>query len=170
MARQELGDGCVYFCATLPTSAHSSLLQDGVVFYVMIQRALAIGAAVQGDVRQVTAGSDAASELASWQPLSEPPDGVLSTSRSLLAGAFQRDDKLIALNRPASEDRVERLSDTAVEKLFLGLPFRHVRERVGSATSLAREVWRAFVLLMALALMVEAWLCLPERKGAAANE
>src|SRR5690606_10536340 len=42
------GSGAAYFCGTTPESAHSSLAQDGVVFYVMIQRALAAGTEALG--------------------------------------------------------------------------------------------------------------------------
>ena len=35
---------------------------------------------------------------------------------------------------------------------------------MGNASALASEVWRAFLFAMAVALLVEAWLCFPERR------
>ena len=43
LARAATDRGGVYFCSTLPTAEFSSLERDGVVFYVMLQRALAEG-------------------------------------------------------------------------------------------------------------------------------
>ena len=39
-----------------------------------------------------------------------------------------------------------------------------MEDRVGSEASLASEIWRAFLLAMAAALLLEAWLCLPQRQ------
>lgn len=152
-----------HFCATLPHAHHSSLAQDGVVFYVMIQRALLAGAATQGDARQLEAGSLASRAIAGWEPLSEPAEPVLSSARPFHAAAFQQSDKLAALNRPAREDRSQTIDAAAVDRLFSGLTYRQVEDRVGSTSALASEIWRIFLILMAAALLAEAWLCLPEK-------
>ncbi len=164
LQRGTLGRGSFYFCATLPRLADSTLLQDGVSFYVILHRALATGAATRGKVRQLAAGSEAAREIAPWKLLSAAPAEALSLDRSSFAATFQNDDRLVALNRPASEDRAERLNTQQVDELFHGLHYRTVEEEIGSATALASEVWRVFVFLMAVALIIEAALCLPERK------
>ena len=71
------------------------------------------------------------------------------------------------MNRPATEDNVETIDNEQLEQLLQGLPYRQVEEEIGSASALASEIWRVFVLLMAVALIVEALLCLPEKKPAA---
>jgi hypothetical protein len=156
----------VYFCSTLPDAAHSTLAQNGVVFYVAIQRALSIGAATQGNARQLTAGTPAARQVAQFVPLSELPDAAISSARPFHAGAWRgaEEEILIALNRPVEEDQGRPLKEEALEKLFSVLNYRNVEDRVGNSTALASEVWRLFLFAMGAALLVEAWLCLPEKK------
>src|SRR5262249_38388381 len=48
--------GGAYFCTTTPAPGDSSLATSGVVLYVLVQRALAAGAAVLGNTQQVSAG------------------------------------------------------------------------------------------------------------------
>ena len=164
LMRATTDGGPVYFCATLPHAGYSSLAQDGVVFYVMIQRALSIGAAVHGNARQLPAGTPAAREVVGWQSLSQPPEDMLSSARPLHGGVFQDGEQLIALNRPAGEDLARTLDDTAVDRLFGGLDYRQVEDRLGSTAALASEIWRPFLFAMVIALLVEAWLCMPEPK------
>ena len=71
---------------------------------------------------------------------------------------------MVALNRPAAEDGGEVLSEEAIGRLFAGLDYRTVEDRVDSGSALASEIWRAFLLAAAVALLVEAWLCLPDAK------
>lgn len=164
MTRAAANGAPVYFCATLPHTEYSSLALDGVAFYVMIHRALSTGAAKQGKARQLAAGTPAAREVAAWTPLSEKPEGALSSDRAVRAGALQNADRLVSLNRPAGEDMARVLNQAAVDRLFGGLEYRQVTDRVGDRSSLASEIWRSFLFAMAVALLVEAWLCLPERK------
>ncbi len=59
LARLPTNRGGVYFCATTTAVGDSSLVTDGVVLYVLVQRALAAGAAVLGQTRQLVAGEAA---------------------------------------------------------------------------------------------------------------
>lgn len=164
LQRGMLGQGAFYFCTTLPGSAESSLLREGVSFYVMVHRALAAGADTRSKVKQLAAGTEAAEAVAKWELLSTAPADALSSDRSLFAGTFQNEDHLAALNRPADEDHNGRIDEEQINTLFQGLSCRTVQEEIGSASALASEIWRVFVIVMALALIVEAVLCLPERK------
>lgn len=56
LVRVATNRGGVYFCATTVAGGDSSLASNGVVLYVMVQRALANGAAVLGTTRQLIAG------------------------------------------------------------------------------------------------------------------
>ncbi len=150
-----------YFCATLPGSQHSSLAQDGIAFYVMLQRALTSGAATLGSARHLTAGTAAARALSDATPLVASSEDLLAT-RAFQAGVFRSGDALIALNRPAAEDLAPVLDAAEIETLFAGLDFQQLEDQVGSDTALSSELWRAFLLLMALALAAEACLCLPD--------
>ncbi len=164
LQRGSLGQGAFYFFATLPGAADSNMLRDGVTFYVMLQRALAVGAATRSKVAQRDASGDSAAALRDWRLLSQLPDGALSTDCGLLGAVFQLQDRLAAVNRPAAEDEARYLASDQVDELFQGLRYRQVEEQIGSAEALASEIWRVFVFLMAAALIAEALLCLPERK------
>jgi hypothetical protein len=58
------------------------------------------------------------------------------------------------------------LSDETVNELFAGLQFRRVDDQVENENSLANEIWRTFLMLMALAIIGEAILCLPSKRDA----
>ncbi|MEX2315545.1 MAG: BatA domain-containing protein [Pirellulales bacterium] len=154
----------VYFCATLPVLSHSSLAQDGVAFYAMIQRGLSTGAATQGKARLVNAGTELAKEVEEWQPAADASRDVLLSSRWVSGGAYAKGERWLALNRPATEDAAPVLDAGHVDRLFSGLDFRNVEQNIADTGSLASEIWRAFLVLMGVALFTEACLCLPDRK------
>ena len=172
LARFESGDplltqagtdaGAVYFCSTLPRLSHSSLARDGVVFYVMLQRALASGASSLGETRHLAAGTRKI-DASQWEPRS-PSQTVLSSARQYHAGVYSSGAQLIALNRPAGEDGDKTLSDEKVGELFAGLDYYLVNDQLGSTTALASEIWKAFLVLMAIALVAEALLCIPPQR------
>ena len=93
----------------------------------------------------------------------------MSTEKPFHAGAFQYGEKWIALNRPVAEDAVATLDSATVDRLFSGLDYRQVEDQVGNTSSLASEIWRTFLFVMSLALVAEAWLCLPERRQLSAE-
>ncbi len=134
-------DANVYFFGTLPGSAASSLARDGVVFYVMFRRAIAEGSKTLGNAQMRDATN-------------AHPTSIVDE-----AGG-----KLIAYNRPVREDSPLMLSDESVNELFAGLQFRRVDDQVENESSLANEIWRTFLILMALALIGEAILCLPSKR------
>ena len=154
--------GGAWFLGTLPGSSHSSLARDGVVLYAMLQRALAEGARTLGNAQQRDAAPGSLAGNYRWQQAS----GSSLPVSALEAGVYSADDHLVALNRPRREDSPVLVSDDAVKELFAGLQFRRVDDQVENESALANEVWRTFLLLMALALISEAVLCLPSRKDA----
>ncbi len=153
----------VWFLATLPNATHSSLARDGVVFYIAVQRALEIGARTIAPARHYTAGSVDVPDLSLVEPFSDDTLDVVSTTRRFHAGVYKNGEHLIALNRPASEDRLDVLSEEAVAGLLSGIDYRIVTDQLDSGESLASEIWRAFLIAMALALILEAALCLPPK-------
>ena len=54
------------------------------------------------------------------------------------------------------------LNTEEVDQLFTGLDYRVVQETVAGPSSLVADIWRAFVVLLILALIAEAGLCLPD--------
>ena len=166
LSRAATDHGAAYFCSTLPHATHSSLARDGVAFYVMLQRALAQGAAMLGTARQVTGGVDALSDDVTWQTMDETQTDLLVSERGLQSATYQADDRLLAINRPASEDMAPALAFDRLDELLSGLDFQRIDDEVDNPTSLASEIWRTFLVLMTLALIGEAALCLQPKKSA----
>lgn len=160
VARVPTEQGGVYFWATTPAVQDSSLATNGVVLYAFVQRALEAGAVVLGKARQLDAGVPGKESGSQWTRLSETDQG-LSTEYPFHRGVYSSGEKLLAVNRSPSEDEIRVLSDTRVAELFRGLDFARVDDQAGSVNSLIQEIWRAFMTLMLIALILEAALCLP---------
>ncbi len=171
----------VWFLGTLPGPAASSLARDGVVQFALLHRALEAGSSGLGNARSRDAGPAAlGSDPSAWTvPNPETEPGLTAAERALRTGVFRLGEpgptaQWTALNRPSSEDQTTILSRAAVEELFAGLDARYIEDTVDDSRSLASEIWRTFLFLMAAALLLEALLCLPSPKrptdtSAAAN-
>ncbi|HEX4083566.1 MAG TPA: BatA domain-containing protein [Chthoniobacteraceae bacterium] len=168
LARNAEGDragGGVYFLGTLPDSGSSSLARDGVVMFAMLHRALDQGAATLGKAQQGYAAANALGPDPSlWKPVEQ---GTPLIEMPLHAGVVASGDRLIALNRPPGEDAVPVVSDAGIRDLFSGLDYRVLTGTLEDKRSLTNEVWRTFLICMALAILGEALLCMPPRKTAA---
>jgi hypothetical protein len=161
LARVTTSRGAAYFCATTPAPGDSSLSTSGVVFYVLVQRALAAGAAALGNTRQLIAGERAADNPAGWKRIAGAQQ-ALSTDFPFHRGIYQDGDRLFAVNRAPGEATAPVLADSRVADLFQGLDFARVDDRAGSIGSLIQEVWRIFLVAMMVAMVAEAALCLPK--------
>jgi hypothetical protein len=162
LARVPTNRGGVYFCATTPEARDSALAVNGVVLYVVVQRALAAGAAVLGQTRQLVAG-DAAENPATWHQVAGA-SGAISTEYAHHAGVDAAGVNLLAVNRSAAEDQAAVLTDDRVAELFQGLDFSRVNDRAGSLVGIIQEIWRPFLVVMMIALLVEAALCMPRTR------
>lgn len=150
-----------YFLATLPNVDSSSLARDGVVLYVMTQRAIELGAKQQGSARQVDAGTVDPAIVSQWDVLSSLPAEIASSQRAFHAACYNSgDDQWTAVNRPLAEDSARFVDKETLDKLFSGLDYHQITDEVGGGSALANEIWRVFLVLMALALITEAALCL----------
>jgi Aerotolerance regulator N-terminal len=158
--------GAAYFLATTPALGDSSLATSGVVLYVLVQRALAGGAASLGNVRQLAAGVGVANETGTWQRLAGS-DQALSTEYPFHRGVYSADERLLAVNRPLAEDQAPALEDGQVAGLFRGLDFVRVDHQAGRLGILIQEIWRPFLLSMMIAMLVEAVLCFPRKPAPA---
>jgi hypothetical protein len=169
VARLPTSRGGVYFCATTPESSDSSLAINGVVLYALVQRALAAGVAVLGQTRQLIAGDSTVEEPTSWRQVVGPPDAI-STDYQHHAGVYTAGEKLLAVNRGAFEDQAPVLTDVRVAELFKGLDFSRVDDQAGSLTGIIQEIWRPFLVIMIISLLVEAALCMPRKPQPAQAE
>ncbi len=165
LARAVTPKGGVYFLATTAAPGDSSLAINGIVMYAAIQRAVSAGAAQLSTARQTLAGEEAG-KVVEWRQTAGPPE-ALSTEYAHHAGVYAAENRLLAVNRNAEEDKPAVLEDARVAGLFAGLDFDRVDDRAGNLSSLTREVWRVFLATMLVAMVVEAGLCLPKRPKAA---
>jgi hypothetical protein len=157
--------GNVYFLGTLPGSGASSLARDGVVMFALLQRALNLGVATLGKAQQRHASAAAlGDDPRKWHPVEPSTEPALPEMLPLRAGIFSAGDRLVALNRSPAEDEPQTLSSTQVDELFDGLDYHVLNDTLENGRSLTNEVWRTFLVLVALALMGEALLCMPPRR------
>jgi hypothetical protein len=158
--------GSAYIWGTLPRPDYSTLASDGIAFFVMIHRALEEGTNAVAPARFGVAGIDFPSGDVRPSPLDEDRLESVLNSPGLVPAAYEmgsgdESKRLLALNRPASEDDLRVVADDGLTPLLEGVEFRQINDEVDSGSSLASEVWRAFLVAMALALLAEAVLCLP---------
>ena len=164
LARARTEAGAAYFFASLVDGDESNLARQGVVLFVALQRAIESGAQRLLSSRLSAIGESLATlESREWTQLGGWKDGALSSERLLQAGVWDIDGRLVARNRPESEDSAPSLSHAEVEQLFGALDVRILSDVVGSDSPLVSEIWRFFLIGMIVALLIEAWLCLPDR-------
>lgn len=155
-------EGGVYFCASSLSPETSNVARNGVVIYAMIQRALDAGMGSLGNTRSVVAGESAlAFNDSNWQRLAGD-ESTLSTEFAYHSGVYQINERLVAINRSAAEDRPTTLVNEKVDELFDGLDFSRVDTQADAASSIVQEVWRLFLVAMIIAMIVEAALCVPK--------
>jgi len=162
LARVATTRGGVYFLTTTAAPQDSNLATNGVVLYVLVQRALGLGASTLGDTRLAASGDPALGDSSGWQRLAGGEEAI-ATPWAYHRGIYldEQNQKLYALNRPAAEDQAAVLADNRVDALFDGLEFRRVSETAGNRSGLVQEIWRLFLGAMLIALVGEAALCLP---------
>lgn len=170
LLRASTDQGAVWFCSTLPTTDHSNFVSNGITFYVMMQRAVARGAASLGEARQYECGTLPESLTSGWTPLEDRSQQVLLSQRTINSGLYETPEASFALNRPLSEDSVDVVSNESLEQVLSGLNYTKIDDKAGSAMALASEVWRTFLMLMIVALMAEALLCVPEKVTTTSTE
>jgi hypothetical protein len=159
LARQNIGKGEVYFCASLPQADWSSL-GEGPVLVPMVQRLLLTGGRRLQEVSSVSCGEMGAVDLArSWVSVDSTTTKDIRTE----AGVYRSGDRLIAVNRPPAEDEPDVIDTDEARKLFVGLPVQTLEERPLDVGQLQGEIWRVFVFAMLLFLIGEGILILPAR-------
>ncbi|MDA7873562.1 BatA domain-containing protein [Rhodopirellula sp.] len=162
IARATTDRGGAFFCTTTTSPADSSFASAGVVLYAMIQRAGEAGAMMLASTKQTIAGEFATNETQEWEQLAGSTDGLSSTYSST-AGIYQGQGKLLAINRSEGEDASTIVPEERVEMLFANLDFDRVNQTADNDSSLIQEVWRLFLILVLVALIGEAFLCIPKR-------
>ncbi len=163
LARKVIGDGSAIFITSLPDYTWSNLA-DADVLLPVVQRMIA-----QGDIRF---GSAFAAITGSRKAI--PTDGEIrrrldtyaqsnSSNAIYEAGVWKLGDRVVATNRPKSEDQWQILTTASLSNVFQDVPYKLFEDK-GESESLAREIWRVFLMAMLVFLITEAILCLQPRQ------
>lgn len=168
LARLTSNAGAMYFLTTWPLATHSSLDREGVTLFAMTHRAIARGAESLGAAKQFEAGSPPAQVVSTMPQItsiaSQSTDvPTLALSRPYRAGVYGDPEQMIAINRPLVEDHWSPMTDAEMGSLFEGLDYQVIDDTLGSGQSLASEIWKVFVAIMGIALLIEAVLCMPPK-------
>ena len=169
LSRANSSVGSIYFLSTWPLGTHSNLGREGVTLFAMVHRMIADGADSLGAAKQFEAGTVPAKQANQFPCLTLDGDDnelLLAESNSLRAGVYGDDSQLIALNRCAAEDRNEVMEIAELDEIFSGLDYHVVEGQLTNTASLASEIWKLFIVLAGLALLAEAFLCLPPKPEA----
>jgi hypothetical protein len=133
--------------------------------FALLERALNQGAATLGKAQQRYASAMVlGADPAKWHAVEPHDETTIAGELPLHAGIFASGEKLVALNRPPGEDQPQTVSPTELNDLFAGLDFQVLNDTLENQRSLTNEVWRTFLMLVALALIGEALLCMPPRR------
>jgi hypothetical protein len=160
LARQSLGRGEFYFCASLPAGDWSSLA-DGPVLVPLLQRMLQDGVRRLQSVSTTLCGELTATELAqTWASV----DSTVPKDIRFQAGVYKSGDHFMAVNRPPAEDDPEMMDSGDIKKLFGDLPLQMLQDRRVETGQLQGEIWRMFLFFMLLLLLGEALLILPAKR------
>ena len=167
LARVTTSRGSAYFCATTPAPADSSLATSGVVFYVLVQRALAGGRRRSG---QHAAAHGRRDRRATTRPCGSGWPAPRRRSRPIsrfTAVSTRTANGCWPSIAPPAKRRRRCWPTAAWPSLFQGLDFARVDDKAGSIGSLIQEIWRLFLVAMMVAMVAEAALCLPKVARAA---
>jgi len=158
LVRETRGRGEIYFCAGLPLPDWSNLA-DGPVLVPMLQRLLSTGGKRLQQSSTIAAGE--------WTPQDAqlPWRSVTpgATDPRLHAGVYTVNDRLLAVNRPATEDDPEILESSDARKLFGSLGAETLLQPSNRRERFEGEIWRAFLFAMMTALLLEGLLILPPK-------
>lgn len=163
--RQLEGLGTAIFIGTLPNDRWSNL-EFVALHLVTIQRLLEKGTDRLHAGYRAKAGSDKAQtrgdEVRERLDTLEDFDPALGSYRS---GVYRLGERIVAVNRPSSENSPLRLDDDALDKLLEGTSYSLFADDTES-DDLVSEAWRAFLVAALLFLLSEALLCLqPKSTG-----
>ncbi len=161
--RKVQGKGQLVLIGTAPTDTWSSL-NNTIVLPIMLQRLLADGAAsgsgrFSAD-RMLAAGDNRARAGERW--VSVGVEEGESRDFNTQAGVYRLGKQMVAVNRPVREDLVPGLEAEEAEKLFGDMSVTVFSESREGLTEDPKEIWKWFLALMALALLVEGFLILPK--------
>lgn len=170
LSKINVNNGFIYFLTTHLNSAWSDLGSNGIVLYVMVQRALAQGVAAKKGQNFREAGEAKQSVASQWIRIAGNKEAP-STENASIAGVYKLSNgEFLAVNRSLTEVSSPALSIDSVKEGFGELPLQVIGSGAEEAESgIVQEVWRLFLLLMVAALMLEAFFSLPTKRNDSSN-
>lgn len=164
LIRRIFDHGTVWFLGTTPDYTWSNL-GDADVLLPAIQRIITAGSDRFDASHLAIVGSPAARLLPGETRTRLDDYGIPAPANiEYEAGIHRLGDRLLAVNRPPSEDAPEILTREALDSVLDGTGFT-LLDQAGQSTdpNLSRDVWRAFLVAMLFFLLSEALLCLPKK-------
>jgi hypothetical protein len=165
LIRRIFDHGTAWFLGTTPDYTWSNL-GDADVLLPAVQRIIASGGD-RFDASYLTTVGAPAARLLPGETRSRiddygPPDPA---NTEYEAGIQRLGDRLLAINRPPSEDAPEILTREALDNILDGTKYT-LLDQAGQATdpNISRDVWRAFLIAVLFFLLSEALLCLPKKE------
>lgn len=165
LSRRIVDHGAAWFLGSIPDYTWSNL-GDADVLLPAVQRILTAGAERFDASYLAAVGTDASRTLAGETRTRLDDHGTKDSANAAFeAGVFRLGERLVALNRPAAEDAPEILAREALDAALEGTGYT-LLDQAGQSDdpSLARDVWRAFLVAVLLFLIAEALLCLPKKE------
>ncbi len=157
------GKGMIYYCTTLPVKEWSNL-GDGVVIVPMLRRMMQEGAQRLSSILIGECGLQHTEiNLNRCKTLLSANKNRKLANPAYNTGIYTEDDKIIVLNRSSDENIRKELNDTELKTLFADNPIRLFREKSSSSSKMQAEIWRIFLVVVILALILEAFLCAPRK-------
>lgn len=158
-------NGFSYFLSTRLDPAWSDLSSNGIVAYVMVQRAIAIGVSSRQGQNLRIAGELPLNQAAKWVRLAGN-DEAPTKENAAIAGVYQTgNNQFVAINRSPGEDGSPNVPTDAVKEGFGELPLQIIGDgNRDSESGIVQEIWRIFLIIMVLALLLEAYFSLPAKR------
>ncbi len=165
LTRELHGRGAAYFISTLPDYTWSNL-GDADVILPLTQRLLLKGNQRFGSGYSATLGhlpAEIAIDSAKRKRLDKAtPSNPLNAEYE--AGVYTFGERTIAVNRPADEDLTIRLSKEELDLALSDVPYSLFEEDTENSSAFAQQLWQIFLVAVLLFLIVEALLCLAQKR------
>jgi len=160
LSRKTIGRGQIYFCGTLPSDEWSTL-GDGFSLVPMLRRAMREGGRRLNRETMLECGRlNAVDRAKAWTSVDSPePKNILSQ-----AGVYRNGDRIIAVNRPESEDDRTVMDADSATALFGDLSMKLWEEARSREDRSQGEIWRLVLSAMLAFLLLEAFLILPDSR------
>ncbi len=156
MVRKILGQGTAHLLTTLPDYRWSDLEQTA-LHLVLVQRLLEVGAKRLDESSQVAGQTP-------HTPASLVEAALTPGNYPISAGIYQTEEGLLALNLPAGELSLAKLDPSEIEQTLLpDTKVSFFEQKTEADQSLLQEIWRPFLIIMLLLLLIEAILTLNKK-------